>query len=160
MGRYHLLWTRWRDLGFCCHRARERSGWAAGPGSGVAVNETPLLVARLGVGRWILVSGSSEFHPMQVPYASGSRATVQLPDPLVFGLQSFCLLLASPVISSAQLHSFQSVITVVFNFTLSSSFSESGLIFSLPRVPGLGTLRCSLASVGGRGGGDSTLVLT
>ena len=46
--------------------AGERSGLAAGPGQGGMVAERPPLVARFGVGRWILVSANRESLPTQV----------------------------------------------------------------------------------------------
>lgn len=64
--RFYSLRTSWRDPVSDRNGAGERSGLAAGPGQVGMVAERPPLVARFGVGRWILVSANRESLPTQV----------------------------------------------------------------------------------------------
>lgn len=84
--RYYSLRTSWRDPVSDRKGAGERSGLAprlaAGPGRVGTVAERPPLVARFGVGRWILVSANRvSSHTGSLTFGAQVRQQLGFPVP-------------------------------------------------------------------------------
>lgn len=80
--RYYSLRTSRRDPVSDRKGAGERSGLAAGPGRVGTVAERPPLVARFGVGRWILVSANRvSSHTGSLTFGAQVRQQLSFPVP-------------------------------------------------------------------------------
>lgn len=143
--RYYSLRTSWRDPVSDRKGAGERSGLAAGPGRVGTVAERPPLVARFGVGRWILVSANRvSSHTGSLTF--GAQVDNSSVSPFLSFLSAIGLLdfRCSPDFPGpTALVSVVYFLTFFFSLNPSFCFTESGLNFSLSSTPALGTIRCS-----------------